>query len=129
VIWQAAGILGIDPGPRTLRELVVMLDGRRREQWNHTASLMALLASVHRDPKKRRSGYSPQEFHPLEQASAGGGGGRGRGIPLTRGTIGALKVLLSPQKLRELEARQLAKRIQASGGRQAAGVSSGEKAT
>ncbi|WP_437205856.1 hypothetical protein [Planctomicrobium sp. SH664] len=34
---QLAGILGIDPGPRSLRELVVMVSARRDEEWAHTA--------------------------------------------------------------------------------------------
>lgn len=37
--------------------------GRSNEQWNHTSSIMALIAAIHADPDK---GSSPQpaDFHP-----------------------------------------------------------------
>jgi hypothetical protein len=89
-----------------------MLDGRRREDWNHTASLLALIATVHRDPKRRHAAFSPQEFHPLEQSAGGGRARSGRGLPLTPATIGVLKAFLSPKKRAELEKRQLAKRLE-----------------
>lgn len=41
-----------------------MTRARQRDQWDHTASLMALIATCHRDSKKRRRPYKPQEFHP-----------------------------------------------------------------
>jgi len=47
--------------------------GRQRDQWNHTASLIAQIAEVHRDPKKRSRPYDASEIHPMtmkEQASA-----------------------------------------------------------
>jgi hypothetical protein len=103
LIWQTAGVLGVDPGPLTLRELAWMVEARRTDQWNHTASLLALLASIHRDPKKRRAPFTPAEFHPLV---AGRGNGARRGIRLTGERIGLLKVFLSDKKRRALEARQ-----------------------
>lgn len=33
--------------------------------WNHTASLMALIANLKRDPEKTPP-YSPEFFHPLK---------------------------------------------------------------
>ncbi len=65
MIWQLAGIVGVDPGPLTLRELLWMTDARRNDQWSHTAAVMALTANVHRNPKKRSQPYTPAEFHPL----------------------------------------------------------------
>jgi hypothetical protein len=45
--------------------------GRQRDQWNHTASIIAQIAEVHRDPKKRPRPYDASEIHPMkEQASA-----------------------------------------------------------
>ena len=67
MIWQLAGIAGVDPGPLTLRELLWMVDASRQEQWSHTAALMALTANVHRNPKRRSSPYSPTDFHPLAE--------------------------------------------------------------
>lgn len=42
--------------------------GRSNEQWNHTASLMALIAAIHSDPDK---GPTPQpaDFHPYLPAT------------------------------------------------------------
>ncbi len=44
-----------------------MVDARRQDQWSHTAAVMALVANVHRNPKRRSSPYSPAEFHPLAE--------------------------------------------------------------
>jgi hypothetical protein len=44
-----------------------MADARQREAWNHTASLLALLANCHRDPKRARS-YTLADFHPCLDA-------------------------------------------------------------
>lgn len=40
-----------------------MSEGRGREHWAHTSALLALLANVHRDPKKHRP-FSPADFNP-----------------------------------------------------------------
>ena len=69
-IWQLAGKLGVDPSGLTLRELVWMFDGRRREAWTHTANVMALLANCHRSPKRLRP-FQPGRFPAA--GSAGGG--------------------------------------------------------
>jgi len=42
-----------------------MAEARRRDQWSHTATLLAMTANVHRNPKKRARPFSPVEFHPL----------------------------------------------------------------
>jgi len=46
-----------------------MAEGRQREQWNHTAQLLALVYNTHRDPKAQA--LKPADFHPLagKQAS------------------------------------------------------------
>lgn len=41
-----------------------MAEARCRQQWAQTAGLMALLANVHRDPKKRPTPFLPDEFNP-----------------------------------------------------------------
>jgi len=51
----------------TLRELDWMAEGRLQAAWAQTSSLMALLASIHRDPKKRRRPYTPDEFNPYSK--------------------------------------------------------------
>lgn len=60
-----AGIVGVDPNPLTLRELIWMADSKRRDAWSHTAATLSLIANVHRNPKKRSKTYTPAEFHPF----------------------------------------------------------------
>jgi hypothetical protein len=43
-----------------------MADAASRDRWQHTASLMALLANCHRDAKKSRA-FRPKDFHPFER--------------------------------------------------------------
>jgi len=45
--------------------LVWIVEGHQEDQWWHTASQIAMLANVNRDPKKRKKSYSPSDFHPL----------------------------------------------------------------
>ena len=41
-----------------------MAEARQRHDWNQTAAVMALLANIHRDPKRQRA-MTPEEFHPM----------------------------------------------------------------
>lgn len=65
MIFELAGFLGLDPRPWSLRELATMARGRAARQWDHTASLLAMTANVHRDVKKNRRGFHPSAFHPF----------------------------------------------------------------
>jgi hypothetical protein len=40
-----------------------MAEAKSCQAWNHTASILAMIASVHRDPKKSRA-PRPADFHP-----------------------------------------------------------------
>jgi hypothetical protein len=40
-----------------------MAEAKSRQAWNHTASILAMLANTHRDPKKSRAAR-PADFHP-----------------------------------------------------------------
>ena len=51
LIDRLAGIVGVDPGPLTLRQLVRMAEARREHDWNIASSVMAMLAEIHRDRK------------------------------------------------------------------------------
>jgi hypothetical protein len=42
-----------------------MAEARCRERWRHTSALMALLANIHRDPKRHKP-YKPADFDPYE---------------------------------------------------------------
>jgi len=63
LVWEAAGVIGVDPGPLTLRELVWMAEAKARNEWTHTSAVMALMANAHRDPKKTRV-FTPADFNP-----------------------------------------------------------------
>ena len=60
-----------------------MAEARSREAWNHTATLLAMLANIHRDPKKGRV-FRPSDFNPHEARKK-------KGIPIRAGNIGVLK--------------------------------------
>jgi ribonuclease D len=60
---------GVDPNPLTLRELVQMAEARETVRWNHTASLMALVANCNIDTKKTKP-FEPADFHPDTQRKA-----------------------------------------------------------
>lgn len=51
----------------TLRELVWMADARRRDEWQHTSAVLAMLANVHRNPKKKPQPFTPADFNPLAE--------------------------------------------------------------
>lgn len=48
-----------------MRELALMAEGRQKTLWALGASVMALLANLHRDPKKGRK-WAPRDFNPFE---------------------------------------------------------------
>jgi len=62
-----------------------MVEGGQRKQWDHTASIIATIVNVNRDPK--RSPLPPRRFHPYE------GKRRRQGIPITAENIGLLKAV------------------------------------
>lgn len=43
-----------------------MANGKRRHEWDQTASVMALTANCHRDHKLRPTPFHPNEFHPMK---------------------------------------------------------------
>ena len=40
-----------------------MAEARSKNAWQHTATLLALLANLHRDPKSAKA-YAPNDFNP-----------------------------------------------------------------
>lgn len=66
-----------------------MTQAYQEDTWNHTAAVMAMLANVHRDPKRGRA-FKPSDFHPAMTK-------RERAIPRPlKGDIGMLKVFVTP---------------------------------
>lgn len=45
-----------------------MANGRHKSDWQHTASILCILANINRDPKKSRA-YKPQDFDPTVKRS------------------------------------------------------------
>jgi len=41
-----------------------MAEGRCKERWRHTSSMLALHANINRDSKKRASPFTPDDFNP-----------------------------------------------------------------
>ena len=60
-----------------------MAEGHGRDAWERTALLSALIANVHRDPKKGRA-FKPGDFDPYERE-------RGEVIEVNRAGIETLK--------------------------------------
>jgi hypothetical protein len=56
----------------------MMAEGRGRSLWQHTSSVLCLLANIHRDPRKGRP-FTPQQFNPFHQQRR-----KHREIPLSR---------------------------------------------
>ncbi|XZE17478.1 hypothetical protein SH449x_002730 [Pirellulaceae bacterium SH449] len=50
--------------PLTLRELVWMVRGKREHDWGLASHVMALLAEINRDRKKRRRPFRAEDFNP-----------------------------------------------------------------
>jgi hypothetical protein len=66
-----------------LAELAEMAEARLDDEWNHTSAILALLANIHRDPKKHGP-YRPEHFHPFKRKAS-------VGVRITRENIGLLK--------------------------------------
>ena len=64
----------------TLRDLAAMAEARTQDAWSHTSALLALLANVHRDPKKHRV-YKPADFDPTSQRNSFRRPRRNDGLP------------------------------------------------
>ena len=63
LILRLAGIAGVNPDPLTLRERAALADARGRFEWEQTASLMALIVNLMRDPKKNKA-VKAEDFNP-----------------------------------------------------------------
>jgi hypothetical protein len=61
-----------------------MADGRLRSAWGRTSALMAMLANVNRDPKRRRKPYAASEFNPYHAGKRRPGNRVGKDISVDR---------------------------------------------
>ena len=64
-----------------------MAQGRVRSEWNQTSCILALIANVNRDRKKRSRPFDPREFHPMENS----GKSVKDGITVKAGDVSILK--------------------------------------
>jgi hypothetical protein len=62
-------VLGIEPWPFSLRELVVMVEAKRVDDWNHTAALRQQIAAT---VAKRGRELRFSDFHPLMRQKPAG---------------------------------------------------------
>lgn len=44
-----------------------MAQGRHKPHWDHTASLLTMMANVNRDSSKKRTPYQLADFHPYRK--------------------------------------------------------------
>jgi hypothetical protein len=44
-----------------------MAEARCRDHWAHTSAVLAMLANVHRDHRKKPTPYKPDDFNPFQQ--------------------------------------------------------------
>lgn len=60
-------MIGLDPHPYKLPQLVHMAEGRMKDEWNRFSSFMALMANIHCGSKKKT--FSQNEFNPFAKGS------------------------------------------------------------
>ena len=79
-----------------------MATARQEADWSRTASIMAMLANINRDPKKRRRPFEAFDFMPEPYASkaraAAGKQRRSHGTPITADNIQILRAFLPKDK-------------------------------
>ena len=66
-----------------------MTEGKTKESWQHTSSIMALIANVNRDPKKTKP-FKPSDFDPMQKMTS-----RPDVIEVTKDNITQLKQLFT----------------------------------
>ena len=66
MIYELGGIIGVDPGPLTLRELLWMADGRGKATWSHTSALLSAIWTGNPNMKRPRF-FRPDEFNPYRK--------------------------------------------------------------
>lgn len=54
----------------TLRQLVLMAEAKRQHDWNVASTIMALMAEMNRDRKRRRKPFKPDDFNPYAEMRA-----------------------------------------------------------
>ena len=81
-LLRLAGFLGIDPRPFTFRQLFIMAEGRRAEEWVWWSEMLALTANCHRDPKASKP-ITSESIHPYRPKPVKGEKGSVRDVIAT----------------------------------------------
>ena len=68
-----------------------MVEAARREAWQHTAWLAALIANANRDPKRKPTPFTPDDFNPMVSRRER----KAKGIAVDENTIGDVKRMFS----------------------------------
>ncbi len=68
-----------------------MVEGHCSERWDHTSAVLATLAEVNRNVKKRRQPYKATEFHPYRIRAR-------KELPKAKAPIDVLKCFLPQGK-------------------------------
>ncbi len=63
MVCRLAAKVPIEPGPFTFRQLAAMARTSTSDRWDHTASVLFVLACAHRNPKSPPPTY--EKFHPF----------------------------------------------------------------
>ncbi|MCX6984908.1 MAG: hypothetical protein NT118_09200, partial [Lentisphaerae bacterium] len=70
LVWNHAGVLGVDPGPFTLRELSLLAKSRKKESWHRISAVLAQNHNMNRtsnaDPVRSPDDYNPYAEHKEE---------------------------------------------------------------
>lgn len=64
MIFEAAGIAGVNPWRYTMRELYWMANAKQYADWNWASNLIATLINVNVD---KRNQVTPDQCHPFRQ--------------------------------------------------------------
>jgi len=92
MIWHCAGIVGVHPGEFTLRELLLMSEGRAKLEWAQTSELIAMTGNAPHFKPRSKSGYNPANFNPYadpERRMV-----KPKGVKLRQANIDLLKIFL-----------------------------------
>lgn len=92
MIWELAGIAGMDPDPYTLAQLERLARGRQRSEWAQTSMMLCTFANAHRDRRLRPYPFTPDDFDPFAEY-------RPRGLPFNKETSRILAQAITGQRL------------------------------
>ena len=94
LLHELAGVVGCEPGPLTLRELLARYHGAARHAWGQTSSLMAAIMNVNR--AKHARAINPVDLMPRHLVRPGDRRQRGMSGDLQALEVVSREYLVSP---------------------------------